>query len=95
MQLWDLTDPNHAGRLGQPLLGHTDNVLGVAFSSDGRTLLSGSADATVRVWPTPLDATVKVLCSKLTSNIGPQDWHDWISPAIDYLKLCPDLPVPQ
>ena len=36
--------------LGQPLTGHTDTVYSVAFSPDGHTLASGSADDTVRLW---------------------------------------------
>jgi WD40 repeat protein len=95
IRLWNLTDPAHPAPLGQPLTGHTDTVTDVAFSPDGHTLASGSADATVRLWPTPLDATVATLCSKLTSNISHHDWHDWISPTIGYLTLCPNLPVPQ
>jgi WD40 repeat protein len=93
VRLWNLTDPAHAGPLGQPLAGHTDGVASVAFSPDGHTLASGSVDTTVRLWPTPLDATVKTLCSKLISNIAHQDWHDWISPTIGYITLCPNLPV--
>jgi TIR domain/WD domain, G-beta repeat len=78
-----------------PLTGHTNWVFSVAFSPDGHTLASGSWDTTVRLWPTPLDATVATLCSKLTSNISHHDWHDWISPTIGYITLCPNLPVPQ
>ena len=95
MRLWNLTDPAHPAPLGQPLTGHTDEIMSVAFSPDGHTLASGSADTTVRSWPTPLDATVTTLCSKVTSNISHHDWHDWISPAIDHIPVCPDLPVPQ
>ena len=95
VRLWNLTDPAHPGPLGQPLTGHTNWVMSVAFSPDGHTLASGSADDTVRLWPTPLDATATTLCSKLTSNISHHDWHDWISPTIGYITLCPDLPVPQ
>ena len=32
--LWDLTDPTRPRRLGDPLTGHTDALIGVAF--DGR-----------------------------------------------------------
>lgn len=32
------------------LTGHTALVYGVAFSSDGQTLVSGSADTTIKVW---------------------------------------------
>ncbi len=33
--------------------GHTDAILSVAWSPNGRYLVSGSADATVRIWRDP------------------------------------------
>jgi WD40 repeat protein len=44
--LWDVDSLN----LKRRLKGHTDQVFDVSFSSGGRILASGSADATVRLW---------------------------------------------
>jgi WD40 repeat protein len=41
--------------------GHTDKVLGVAFSPDGRRLVSASLDGTARIWRTDDDHSVATL----------------------------------
>src|SRR5260370_942700 len=40
-----------AGGAARVLEGHTQNVNGVAFAPDGRTLVSVSYDQSVRIWP--------------------------------------------
>ena len=42
--MWDLT----SGDLKSTLQGHTDIVESVAISPDGKTIMSGSRDMTVR-----------------------------------------------
>jgi hypothetical protein len=66
-------------------------VESVAFSPDGNIIVSGAGDNTLRLWPTFPDASA--MCAKLTTNMNHQQWRDWVSPDIDYIKVCPDLPV--
>ncbi len=47
VKIWDAA----GGRLLQVLDGHTKQVNSVAVSSDGRSILTGGVDGTIRVWP--------------------------------------------
>ena len=38
------------GQVGNPLQGHTSSVWSVAFSPDGRHIVSGSGDRTIQIW---------------------------------------------
>ena len=53
---------------------------------------SGSSDGTLRLCPAYPDAAL-ALCARLTTNMSHKQWRDWVSPEIDYIKVCPDLPV--
>jgi hypothetical protein len=39
-------------------------------------------------------AEIIEVCAKLTTtNMSHQQWRDWVSPDIDYIKVCPGLPI--
>src|SRR5207253_10124998 len=46
VQLWNVEN----GNLMRELLGHTDWVYSIAYSSDGQRIVTGSADGTAKVW---------------------------------------------
>ena len=57
-RLWEAD----SGRLLATILGHSGAVLSVAFSPDGRRVLTGSVDRTARLWIV------------LPRNVKPPDW---------------------
>ncbi|TYT71589.1 WD40 repeat domain-containing protein, partial [Microcystis aeruginosa] len=46
IKLWNL----ETGKEIRTLSGHDGNVTSVSFSSDGKTLASGSSDNTIKLW---------------------------------------------
>jgi WD40 repeat protein len=93
---WDNTvrfwDAETGRDLGVPLTGHTDTVNSVAFSPDGERLVTTSRDRTARFWPAVFSP--ESLCNKLTTNMNPDQWHEWISDdkRVKYRELCTGLP---
>ncbi|MFI1935162.1 hypothetical protein [Streptomyces sp. NPDC020330] len=54
--------------LSKQLKGHTERVSSVAFSPDGRTLATGSGDATIRLWDTSDPRNPRALGRPLTGH---------------------------
>jgi WD40 repeat protein len=87
LRLWDTaTGKPTAAPVVEP-----DSVVSVAISPDGRLAASANADGSLLLSPALVD--VAQLCEKLSSNMSHKQWREWVSPGIDYVELCPGLPV--
>ena len=69
VRLWELTPNTNTDTTDTTvsllpdttLLGHTDAVISVAYSPDGETLATGSADKTIRLWDASTGTHIKTL----------------------------------
>jgi hypothetical protein len=69
VRLWDVSNAAAGARELRTLSGHTSSVTVIAFSSDGRTIATGSFDSTVKLWEAATGRELKTLAGHtLTIN---------------------------
>lgn len=73
--LWSLSWDANSGQfiaqiIGKPLTGHSNNIMDLAYSPDGRFLASGSDDASVRIWDVALDAWQDRACAVVNRDFS-------------------------
>jgi WD40 repeat protein len=84
--LWDMTNPHAASHLAT-LTGPTNGVMIVAFSPDGRTLLAGGHDHTIRLWNIDETTAATWICANTGLEISPQEWAQYV-PGRNYEPPC-------
>ena len=87
MRLWDVSRPTEARSLGQPLTGHTDYALAVAFSPRGYTLASIGLDGVVYLWDTKVNDAVARICATTHGILTRPQWQREI-PDLPYRPPC-------
>ncbi|WP_330252848.1 TIR domain-containing protein [Nocardia sp. NBC_00565] len=89
LRVWD-TDSGRA--IGGPLRGPIFQIVAIETSPDNQLIATYGIDG-YWLWPAPSTWT-RELCAKLSSNMSHEEWDKWVSPDIEYIELCPGLPVP-
>lgn len=72
--LWDAISGKPAG---EPLRGHHDRVLSIAFSRDGMLLASVSDDKTLRLWPAQ-SKWPSLACNAAARNLTSKEWQSLV-----------------
>ncbi len=65
-RLWD----SQTGKPVQTFVGHTNAVSGVAFSPDGKTILTGSADTTAHLWDAETGQSLRIFAGHTSALTG-------------------------
>ncbi len=93
-KIWDV---NNLTNKPITISKHNAFVFSVAFSSDGKYLVSSSDISTenksiplVFYWPTHASYMADQMCAKLTRNLTQREWETYISYDIPYQKTCPN-----
>ncbi|MCP3952078.1 MAG: hypothetical protein GY697_07660 [Desulfobacterales bacterium] len=74
--------------------GHEDTVRSVALSADGKTLVSGGEDRTVRMWHLEIKEFIPLVCRWVGRNLTLDEWEDYFADA-EYQATCPQWSAPK
>jgi WD40 repeat protein len=72
---------------------HDDYVYSVAFSPDGKYVVSGSADKTARIWMWRPEDLIVSACENLLRNLTREEWAQYIGEILPYQAVCPNLTI--
>ncbi|MGW0019419.1 nSTAND1 domain-containing NTPase [Rhodococcus sp. NPDC003382] len=92
IRVWDAIEGDP---VGVPLTSRSEWITTVTFTSDGRHIVSGALDGSLRWWnlpPSTLEEAENLLCTKITRNMSPDEWYEWISAAAAPEPVCRNLP---
>jgi hypothetical protein len=87
LQFWDVDS-------GRPLGNPIPNGQIIGGKNDQIVFNTGAGGGVSGFRMMPERPTAGDVCAKLTANPSRRQWNEWISPDINYQKVCPELPVP-
>jgi hypothetical protein len=84
--VWEAATGNEVARMT-----HDDWVVSAAFSPNGKYIVSGSWDNTVRLWAWNPEVLIKNACENLPRNLTYAEWAQYIGDILPYQAVCPNL----
>ena len=82
-------DPSIRQPVGRPLSGHQDMVNSLAFSPDGKTLISSSRDGTILRWNVDPEAWIQRACRIAGRALSADEWRTFAGVSIAYSPAYP------
>jgi WD40 repeat protein len=73
------------------LRGHERTIRALAIPRDGRWLLTGSDDETIRLWHLRFDELIALACRTAGRNLTAQEWQQYFG-AEAHRKTCLQFP---
>ncbi|MBA3962752.1 MAG: TIR domain-containing protein [Chthoniobacterales bacterium] len=74
------------------IVQHEGEVIDATFTPNGRWLITGSNDQSVRIWPLWTEDLLPEAMLHLQRNLTYEEWQEFIDDR-PYAKTCPDLPI--
>jgi WD40 repeat protein/energy-coupling factor transporter ATP-binding protein EcfA2 len=95
VKIWDL---NNLGNRPITIYAHASFVFAVAFSPDGRFLISSGdvpdnkTSPFLFYWPTHASSMASLMCEKVSRNLSTREWETYVGYDIPFQKTCSNKP---
>lgn len=87
IKIWDATNLSNRP---VSITRHNEWVLAVAFSPDGKFLISGDEKGMLYYWPTHTSYMADQICGLVSRNLTQREWETYVGYDISYQKTCPN-----
>jgi WD40 repeat protein len=73
--------------VGDPLVGHTEEIDTLVFTPDGQALATGGLDGTTRLWTLNVEQTIRRICTATGRALARDQWRRHVAEA-SYRNPC-------